>query len=352
MTNRILISAAGTGGHVIPALSVAHELVHKGYEVHWLGTPHGIEQQLVAEHGIHLHSISITGLRGKGMRGLLSAPWRIIKATWQARKVIKKLKPQALIGFGGYVTGPAGVAAKLSGCPLAIHEQNAFPGMTNKWLKPLSQLTLQAFPGALPGAITCGNPVREAFHHIQPPPLERQRLHVLVVGGSLGAMALNKVVFETMQSLSAEDRPVLVHQVGKNHLPTLSEQYRQAGIEAKVCDFINDMPGAYADADLIVCRAGALTVSEVAAAGRAAIFVPFPYAVDDHQTANANSLAKQGAAELIAEKDLTVTLLRQRLQYFQQHREQLIDLAQQAKNNSATNATSQVVEHLEKMIRG
>ncbi|ASP37220.1 undecaprenyldiphospho-muramoylpentapeptide beta-N-acetylglucosaminyltransferase [Bacterioplanes sanyensis] len=352
MTDRILISAAGTGGHVIPALSVAQEMMAKGYDVHWLGTPHGIEQKLVTEQGIHLHSITIRGLRGKGIRGLLSAPWRVLSATVQAWRVIRCLRPKAVVGFGGYVTGPAGVAARLAGTKLAIHEQNAFPGLTNKWLRPLAHLTLQAFAGALPGAITCGNPVRDQFSGISEPVARRDALHVLVVGGSLGAKALNNTVLAAMQQMAEEERPKLVHQVGENHVDDMLRQYQQAGVDADVVAFIQDMPAAYAQADLIVCRAGALTVSEVAAAGRAAIFVPFPHAVDDHQTANASSLEKNGAAELVQQSELNASWLAQRFQYYSQHRAALITLAQKAKQCARPDATAQVVEHLETMIRG
>ncbi|GGY37822.1 UDP-N-acetylglucosamine--N-acetylmuramyl-(pentapeptide) pyrophosphoryl-undecaprenol N-acetylglucosamine transferase [Bacterioplanes sanyensis] len=352
MADCIVISAAGTGGHVIPALSVAQELKQRGYEVHWLGTPHGIEQQLVPKAGIPLHSITIRGLRGNGWRGLLAAPWRVLKATWQAWKIIRALNPVALVGFGGYVTGPAGMAARLAGCRLAIHEQNALPGMTNKYLRPLAHAVLQAFDGALPGALTTGNPVRAEFNTIAPPTNEHTALNVLVVGGSLGALALNQVVLGAMQALPVNERPNLVHQVGKKHLADMQAQYQQAGVEAEVRDFIDDMPAAFAQADLIICRAGALTVSEVAAAGRAAIFVPFPYAVDDHQTSNANALVQRDAAELIQQSQLTPQWLQQRWRFYQQQRPALQQMAKRARQCAVPDATARVVQHLETMIRG
>lgn len=356
---RIVIMAGGTGGHVFPALAVANELKAQAVTVHWLGTQKGIENDLVPQAGFQLHYLDIAGVRGKGILGLLSAPWRITKAVLQARALFKKIKPQAVLGFGGYATGPGGVAAKLLGIPLFIHEQNAVAGMTNKLLAPLSQVVMQAFPHALPKAITVGNPVRKEVAAL-PAPSERYSsnistktpLRVLVVGGSLGAQALNKVVLEAMQSLPELQRPVLCHQVGKQNFSSVQAAYQQAGVTAQVVPFIENMAEAYGQADLVVCRAGALTVSEIAAAGCAALFVPFPFAVDDHQTANAQFLVQQQAALLKAQSDLTASYLAATWQYFAENRHELLAMANRAYALAQTQATTEVLQQIKRYSRG
>lgn len=357
MPKTVLMMAGGTGGHVIPALSVAHALVAKGYSIEWLGTAAGIENQLVPQAGFPLHHLNIAGLRGKGKLGLLAAPARILKAIMQARAVIKKVQPCAVVGFGGYATGPGGVAAKLAGIPLLIHEQNAIAGLTNKLLRPLSNTVMQAFPGALKSALTVGNPVRAEVAAIAAP---EQRLNlennaplkVLVVGGSLGAVAVNQLVLEAMQQLGPSQRPQLRHQVGKNNLTTMQQSYQQAGVEAEVVPFIDDMAAAYTWADLVICRAGALTVAEIAAAGCAAWFIPFPFAVDDHQTANANYLVRQQAALISQQHELTASQLAEKLQQLQQHRSELLKLASNARKLAITTATAEVVQQIERFHCG
>lgn len=354
MSKVVLMMAGGTGGHVFPALAVAHALAAEGFEIHWLGTSAGIEAELVPANGFPLHTIDIAGLRGKGKLGLLTAPLRIMKAAKQALAVIRQVKPLAVMGLGGYATGPGGVAAWLHGIPLLIHEQNAFAGMTNKLLQRFSTVAMQAFPGALEGALVTGNPVRQDVVNI-PAPDTREfhdgRLRVLVVGGSLGAVALNNSVLEAMMSLPEEQRPELRHQVGKRNIEQVTEQYSEAKVEAEVTAFIDDMASAYAWADLIVCRSGALTVSEVAAAGCAAIFVPYPHAVDDHQTTNAQYLQKEGAAIIRQQVDLTPEWLAQQWQLLTEDRALLRDMSIKARALAMTDATEKVVEQIRRFAR-
>ncbi len=352
MSKAILFMAGGTGGHVFPALAVAKEMAEKGYDIHWLGTSGGIEKDLVPAAGYPLHCIDIAGLRGKGKLGLLSAPFRILKAIWQAKKVIKMVKPFAALGMGGYATGPGGVAARLTAVPLLIHEQNAFAGMTNKLLHKISQTTMQAFPGALENALVTGNPVRKDVQQIRNQiSASEQRLKVLVVGGSLGAVALNQTVLEAMTGLQEALRPDLWHQAGKRNIEDVQNQYQLAGIDARVTAFIDDMAAAYEWADLVVCRAGALTVSEVAAAGKAAIFVPFPFAVDDHQTANAQYLADKNAALICQQEDLSAGWLASQWKEFSNNKMALQQMADTARQLAMPNATQMVVEQIERFSR-
>ncbi|MCD8521110.1 MAG: undecaprenyldiphospho-muramoylpentapeptide beta-N-acetylglucosaminyltransferase [Saccharospirillaceae bacterium] len=353
-SRNVLLMAGGTGGHVFPALAVAEQLHQEGFTIHWLGTASGIEKDLVPAKGYPLHCINISGLRGKGKLGLLTAPLRIIKAIWQARNIMKQVKPVAALGFGGYATGPGGVAARLSGVPLLIHEQNARAGMTNRLLSRISQHAMQAFPGALSGAQVTGNPVRESVLNL-PQPAERMKtdepLSVLIIGGSLGAAALNRTVLAAMQLLPQSLRPQLRHQVGKRNLTDMQAAYEQAGVQAEVVAFIDDMAAAYGQADLLICRAGALTVSEVAAAGCAAIFVPFPFAVDDHQTANAEYLANAGAGVICQQHELTAEWLASQWQHYSQHKTLLLEMASKARCQAITNATALVVEQIKRFAR-
>lgn len=352
----VLVMAGGTGGHVFPALAVAKELQKLGVKIHWLGTQNGIEADLIPAAGIELHNISIKGLRGKGVVGLLAAPFKIIKAIVQAKKVIKEIKPQVVVGFGGYVTGPGGVAAKLAGVSLIIHEQNAIAGLTNKLLAKISNKVLQAFPNTLSQAKTVGNPVRDTLVQLAEPS-ERintatTELNVLVVGGSLGAVAINNTVLAAMQSMANDKRPQLWHQVGKHNIDAMQAAYADAGVQAKVVPFIDDMTAAYEWADLVVCRAGALTVAEVAAAGCAALFVPFPFAVDDHQTANANYLVTDNAALMIQQTDLTASLLAEKWLHFSEHKHELLHMANAARKLAITTATAAVVEEIKGVNHG
>ncbi len=314
---RIMIMAAGTGGHIFPGLAVARALVDRGAEVSWLGTPQGLENRLVPAAGLSLERIGISGLRGRGLSGWLVAPLRVARAMLQARAIFRRRRPQCVLSMGGYVAGPGGLMARLMGVPLVIHEQNAVAGLTNRWLRPLARRCLSGFPDVLKGAEHCGNPVREDIVAL-PAPAERAarrqgRLRVLVVGGSQGSAALGDIVPRALALMPEEVRPQLVHQSGRQHAATL-DQYRQAGVEAEVVEFIDDMAAAWAQADLAICRAGALTVAELAAAGVPAVLVPFPYAVDDHQTANARYLTDAGAGWLEPESELNPESLAARLQ--------------------------------------
>ncbi|MDP2609963.1 MULTISPECIES: undecaprenyldiphospho-muramoylpentapeptide beta-N-acetylglucosaminyltransferase [unclassified Oceanobacter] len=347
-----LIMAAGTGGHVFPALAVARALVAQGYVIHWLGTPYGMEQNLVPAAGYPLHAVNIRGLRGKGIKGLMMAPWRIALATWQSRAVIRAIKADIVVGFGGYIAGPGGVAARLAGVPLVIHEQNAIAGMTNRWLNRIAHLSLQAFPGALAGAMTVGNPVRRELVELpaRAVPLSGP-LNILVVGGSLGASALNDAVLACWQAMPAAGRPNLRHQVGKRDAERMLAAYAASDVVADVSAFIDDMEAAYGWADLMICRSGALTVSEVAAVGKAAIFVPFPYAVDDHQTINAGYLANNQAALICQQKDLTPEWLQQTIGLLDKDRARLQGMADQSHAQARPDATALAVEQIMRKTR-
>jgi UDP-N-acetylglucosamine--N-acetylmuramyl-(pentapeptide) pyrophosphoryl-undecaprenol N-acetylglucosamine transferase len=312
---QILVMAGGTGGHVFPALATAKELIARGHHVTWLGSRESFESRLVPEQGIEIDTIDIKGLRGNGFKRLLLAPLQLSRALLQAMRILKRRTPDLVIGMGGFAAAPGGVAARLMGIPLLIHEQNAIPGLTNRLLSKIASRVCQAFPGTFEGdkVELTGNPVRPEITAVADPQ-ERYdarvgKLHLLVVGGSLGAAALNKTVPAALALLDADKRPVVRHQAGRDKEEAAGENYLNVGVDATVSAFIDDMAEAFAWADLVICRSGALTVSELAAAGVAAFLVPYPYAVDDHQTANGGYLADAGAAELIQERDLSAQLL-------------------------------------------
>jgi UDP-N-acetylglucosamine--N-acetylmuramyl-(pentapeptide) pyrophosphoryl-undecaprenol N-acetylglucosamine transferase len=317
----VLIMAGGTGGHVFPALAAARILRERGYEPLWLGTQLGMEAKLVPQHQIAMEWITITGLRGKGAATVLLAPFKLARAIWQSIKVMRRVRPAVVLGAGGFVSGPGGIAAWLSRRPLVIHEQNAIAGMTNRWLSRFARRVLEAFPNSFPARVKAeciGNPVRREIASL-PAPQQRYgerkgALRVLVIGGSQGAARLNAVVPAAVAEIDAPLRPVIVHQAGERHIDRAREIYAKHNVQADVRAFISDMAEMYAWADLIVCRSGALTVSEIAAAGLPAIFVPFAAAVDDHQTRNAMFLVDAHAAVLIPESDLTPVRLSDELQ--------------------------------------
>ena len=303
----MLIMAGGTGGHVFPALAVADELRARGCEVHWLGTRRGIEARLVPERGYPIHFLKVSGLRGVGIRARIRGVLGLAAAGIQALAAVRRLRPRAVLGFGGFAAGPGGIAARALGIPLVIHEQNAIAGTTNRLLARFATRVLSAFPGVLPGAIQCGNPVRAAIAALATIPADRHHggaVHLLVLGGSLGARALNTQVPAALALLPATARPVVRHQCGEAHVEAARAAYRDAGVAAEVVPFIADMAEAYGWADFAVCRAGALTVSELAAAGLPAILVPYPHAIDDHQYHNARWLEQGGAALLFREEAL------------------------------------------------
>ena len=350
MNGPILIMAGGTGGHVFPALALARSLRARSVEVVWLGTHRGIEARLVPAEGIAIEWLSVGGLRGKGWKTRLAAPWRLTVALWQALAVMRRRRPQVVVGLGGFVTGPGGIAAWLTRRPLLIHEQNAIAGFTNRALAPLAREVLEAFPGSFGPAVrarTIGNPVRREIASLAPP---RERLagrsgavRVLVIGGSQGAVRLNTVVPYAL-ARAAACRFQVRHQAGERWLEACRQSYADAGVAADVQPFIGEMAAAYAWADLVICRAGALTVSELAAAGIGAVLVPFPAAVDDHQTHNARLLVRQGAAVLMPERELTAERLAAELERLCAERGRLVDMAERARSLARPEATEQLAE--------
>jgi UDP-N-acetylglucosamine--N-acetylmuramyl-(pentapeptide) pyrophosphoryl-undecaprenol N-acetylglucosamine transferase len=330
--------AGGTGGHVYPALAVAKALQQQSREVVWLGTHRGLESRVVPAHNIDMEWISVGGLRGKTSITLILAPFRLLLALAQSLIVMARHRPAAVLGMGGFVSGPGGLAAWLMRRPLVIHEQNAVAGLTNRLLARLARVVLQAFPGSFPANIkadTVGNPVRADIAALADPETRfgsrEGPLRLLVLGGSQGALALNKIVPEALALFPEALRPVVRHQAGSLTLDIARKAYAQVSIEAEILPFIEDMADAYAWADLVVCRAGALTVAELAAAGLSAIFVPYPAAVDDHQSANAKPMADAGAAEIIAEADLTDQSLARLLKNWLSSRDQLMARASKAR---------------------
>ncbi|WP_160152828.1 undecaprenyldiphospho-muramoylpentapeptide beta-N-acetylglucosaminyltransferase [Microbulbifer sp. ALW1] len=343
---KFLVMAGGTGGHVFPALAVAKALQEQGASVEWLGTQRGIESQLIPAVNIPLHCIRVEGVRGKGVTTLLKAPFQIAKAIWQARSVVKVVSPDAVLGFGGFATGPGGVAARLGGVPLIIHEQNAVAGTTNRLLAKIASRVLEAFPSGLPAALEVGNPVRTEISAL-PAPSERvgkhQPLRLLVLGGSLGAVAINELVPQALAKMDASKRPQVIHQAGQRHLDVAKEAYENAGVEAEVVPFIADMAAAYGQADLVICRSGALTVSEIAAAGLGAIMVPFPFAIDDHQTKNGEWLAQAGAAKVIQQDALDPDQLAAMLESLFADPDKLLAMAEAARRVAKPDATDRVL---------
>lgn len=327
----VLIMAGGTGGHVFPALAVADELRTRGVPVVWLGTKAGIESRLVPEAGYPIEWMSITGLRGKSAATLLLAPIRLALACWQALTVLFRRKPCVVLGMGGFASGPGGLMAWLIRKPLLVHEQNAIPGLTNKVLAKLASVVLQAFPSVFKKAVTTGNPVRKSICEIKQPE-QREFYHagnlrLLVVGGSLGAVKLNEILPQALSLIESDKRPSVIHQTGTRNIDAAKNMYAEAGVEAKVEAFIDDMPAVYEWADLVICRSGAMTVFELAAAGAASILVPYPFAVDDHQTSNAHYLEDAGAAIIKQQDELTADWLVEVINDFSSNRNKLLDMA-------------------------
>ncbi|HYS67554.1 MAG TPA: undecaprenyldiphospho-muramoylpentapeptide beta-N-acetylglucosaminyltransferase [Paraburkholderia sp.] len=350
----LMVMAGGTGGHVFPGLAVAHLMQAWGWKVVWLGNPSGMEATLVPKHGIAMEYVRFGGVRGKGLKTRLMLPVNLLRACTQSLSVLRRVKPDVVLGMGGYITFPAGLMAALSGRPLVLHEQNSIAGLANKVLAKLAKRVLVAFPNALPHGEWTGNPIRaELARAIAPKARYAQRsgpLNVLVVGGSLGAAALNEVVPRAVALLAPNERPRIVHQAGAKHIDALRENYAAAGLQTGIDEqpgvelvaFIDDMTSAYANADLVICRAGAMTVSEISAVGVAAFFVPFPYAVDDHQTTNAAFLAGNGAALVVQQRDLSAETLAEWLR--SQTRETLAEMAERSRSLAKPDATEQVAK--------
>ncbi len=343
MTKRIVIMAGGTGGHVFPALAVAHYLIEQQWQVSWIGTQKGMESRVVPANNIAIDWLSVSGLRGKGILALFKMPWMLLTTCLEARKILQQRKPDVVLGMGGFVAGPGGLMAKWMGIPLVIHEQNQIPGTTNRLLAHMANKVLQAFPDSFcsaRNAMCTGNPLRKEFsgqrkRRIKP---SSDALRVLVMGGSLGAQRLNEVVPEALALL---EKVEVRHQTGTTMYQQVTEDYQQRSINAKVMAFIDDVVAAYTWADIVICRAGAMTVSEVAAMGVPSILVPYPYAIDDHQTANAQYLVDAGAGILLPQQQLTVSLLAAQLITCL---DQLKEMAKAAKQSAQLNATYQVAE--------
>jgi UDP-N-acetylglucosamine--N-acetylmuramyl-(pentapeptide) pyrophosphoryl-undecaprenol N-acetylglucosamine transferase len=349
MSRTILIMAGGTGGHVMPGLAVAHEMRRRAWQVVWMGHPAGMEATLVPRHGIAMRPVRFGGLRGKGLATRLALPWNLLRACLQALAALRAEKPAVVLGLGGYVSFPGGLMARVSGRPLVLHEQNSVAGLANRVLARVASRVLVAFPQALPGADWTGNPVREDIAAIAPPeqryPGRAGPLRLLVVGGSLGAQALNEALPAALAHLDPARRPQVVHQSGRGQREALAARYRDAGVNADVREFIDDMAGELAAADLVVCRAGAMTVAELAVAGVPAILVPYPYAVDDHQSANACFLVERGAGWLLPQAQATPQALAGLIGGVD--RDTLLAMARRAREAARPDATRAVADACE-----
>ncbi len=346
-----LIMAGGTGGHIFPGLAVAEALRDAGWRVHWLGAPASMEAQLVPPRGFAFEAVQFGGVRGKGLQTLALLPLKLLRAFWQSLQVVHRVKPDVVVGLGGYITFPGGMMASLLGKPLVLHEQNSVAGLANKVLAQIADRVFTAFPNVIKTAEWVGNPLRVAFTGQAEPAARfagRQGpLQLLVVGGSLGAKALNDTVPQALALIPAQQRPQVIHQSGAKQIDALRASYAAAGVDAVLTPFIDDTATAFAQADLVICRAGASTVTEIAAVGAAALFVPFPFAVDDHQTTNARFLVDQGGGWLLPQADLTAQGLADWLQ--KMDRDELLACAQRAHQQRKTNATREVVVACEEL---
>jgi UDP-N-acetylglucosamine--N-acetylmuramyl-(pentapeptide) pyrophosphoryl-undecaprenol N-acetylglucosamine transferase len=338
--------AGGTGGHVFPALAVAEEMRGRGWQVVWLGAEGGMETTLVPKHGFALETIRFRGVRGKGVLRWVLLPLALLVAFWQSAQVIFRVRPDVVLGMGGFAAFPGGMMASFLQRPFVIHEQNAIPGLANRVLAQVADRIYTAFPDALRKSRWSGNPVRTEIAAVAPP-AERfagrsGALQLLVVGGSLGAQALNAAVPKALALLPEAERPQVIHQAGVKHIEALQTHYREAGVSGELVPFIDDMARCYADADLVVCRSGATTIAELACAGVASVLVPFPFATDDHQTANARFLAERGAAMLVPQPELTPERLAELLRSLD--RQQLLEMANEARRLAKQDAARVVAD--------
>ena len=359
----ILIMAAGTGGHVFPALSIAQRLQTMGVTTEWLGTSQGMENRLLENTGINIHPIAVKGLKGKGVLRLILAPFMLLVALVQSMQVIIRVKPVCVLGMGGFVSGPGGMAAKLMGRKLIIHEQNAVAGFTNRVLAKISDRVFQAFPETFtPGTkvVYTGNPLRKEIIALSKLPrivsTAEQPLRILVLGGSQGALAINEVIPQVMARFSPAQRPELLQQTGKNTLQKTMAHYQSLGLEMsehlQLKEFISDMAAAYAWADLVICRSGASTVSELAAVGLPSILVPYPHHGDQQQTHNANWLVAAGAAYLMPQADLNAESLLEILNDLQADRSKLQNMSEKAKSLAVCNADEVIATQCLELARG
>ncbi|NPU91808.1 MAG: undecaprenyldiphospho-muramoylpentapeptide beta-N-acetylglucosaminyltransferase [Gammaproteobacteria bacterium] len=356
---RVLVTAGGTGGHVFPALAAAKMFQEQGVEVRWLGTAQGIEATVVPANNIAIDYLDVAGVRGQGLVRLLLAPLKIVRSVLRVMQLIRQHKPDAVLGMGGFVTGPTGIGAWLAGCPLFIHEQNAIAGFTNRVLAKFAKRVFQAFPAtfaASPKVETTGNPVRKEIAAIEAPDTRYEQhtgsIRFLILGGSQGAVALNEMVPQALAQLKGKLDFVVKHQAGAKNIKTAERFYKEANVNAEVIPFIDDMAAAYGWADAVICRSGALTVSELAAAGVAALLVPYPHAVDDHQTRNGEYLSSNGAAKLVQQKDMTTESLADLLLQSFADRQQLKQMAVKARALAMTDATRKVVQQCLEVASG
>ena len=354
MSRTALVMAGGTGGHIFPGLAVAEALRERGWRVHWLGAPGSMEEKLVPPRGFAFEPVQFGGVRGKGPLTLFMLPMRLLRAFWQSIGVVRRVQPDVVVGLGGYITFPGGMMSVLLNKPLVLHEQNSVAGLANKVLASVADRVFTAFPNVLKKAQWVGNPLRAAFT-AQPGPAARFAgrtgpLKLLVVGGSLGARALNAVVPQALARIAPDERPSVTHQSGAKQIDELRANYAAAGVEGELTPFIEDTASAYADADLIIARAGASTVTEIAAVGAAALFVPFPSAVDDHQTTNARFLVDAGGGWLVQQTELTPELLADLLQ--KTDRSALMERALKAKTMEKADAVGAVVRACEELAGG
>ena len=356
MSMRVLVMAGGTGGHVFPALAVAEELRGRGHEVHWLGSEAGIENRLVPASGYSLHRLRVLGVRRSGIARLVTLPWMLLVAVCTAVRIVRRLRPAITLGFGGFASGPGGVATRLCGVPLVVHEQNAVPGLTNRLLARLARVVLEGFDGAFGGrGRAVGNPVRAEIAALEPP---RQRyegrrgpLRIQILGGSQGARALNRDLPVALAAVFGDRELDIHHQAGEGRCAEAESAWRDAGRQVTASEFIEDMAGAYGQADLVICRAGALTVAEVAVAGVAAVFVPLPTAVDDHQRLNATWLAERGGARLLPQSELNEQGLARALEGLRR-REDLAAMATRARELAVFDSAARVADVCEEVAHG
>ena len=346
--HRVMIMAGGTGGHVFPALAVADQLRAANTVVSWLGTQRGIESELVPAAGISLHCLDIEGIRGRGLSALLKAPLLLWRSIGQALAVIADFQPQVVLGMGGFASGPGAVAARLKGIPIVIHEQNSVAGTTNKLLARIARRVMQGFPGVFKRGEWCGNPVRPEIANLPAPEkrmIGRQGTpHLLVLGGSRGALAINKLVPAALAMLQPQQRPLVRHQTGKQHCAETQALYEAAGVSAEVTPFIERMDEAYNWADFAICRAGALTVAELTCAGLGSLLIPFPHAIDDHQTVNGQLLVDQGAALMMAQSDLTAERLAEQIAALSADSQRRLKMAMRARDLAKTGAAARVAD--------
>jgi UDP-N-acetylglucosamine--N-acetylmuramyl-(pentapeptide) pyrophosphoryl-undecaprenol N-acetylglucosamine transferase len=350
----ILIMAGGTGGHIYPGIAVAEVLRERGWRIVWLGNPEGMEARIVPQRGYDTEWIRFGALRGKGLVRKLLLPLNLLSGFWQALDVLRRVRPDVVLGMGGYISFPAGMMAALLGRPLVLHEQNSVAGLANKVLAGVADRVLTGFPNALKKGAWVGNPVRAEIAAVAPPEARfagrEGRLRVLVVGGSLGATALNSMVPLALSRIPEGERPVVTHQAGRNQFDALKQSYSGAGVAGELVDFIEDMDARYASADLVICRAGATTVAELAAAGAASLLVPFPHAVDDHQTVNARFLAERGAAMLLPQRELDPASLAGILRGLD--RDRLRDMAMRARALAKADAAEVVADECAALVKG